>query len=221
MNKLKLVLLSFFVCGSLTAQTFLSYGSTSVTGAAAATVDSKVSGGAEEILGSVYLFSEWDNHAVVTVIGGKEFELNNMNFNALESRFVSQLTKDTVFTFSGVEKVRIKNKLFINKNDKFLELLVESKTGEAFFKEYAVKYKKPKVHTIANIVTSPAEYKSMVNYYVLTSTGNLKKIKLKKKEILDSFVKNKKVVESYIKSNRLKFGKELDVIQIFRYYYNQ
>jgi|GEM_PF-3807540 len=220
MKNFKIVILAFFVCGALSAQTFLNYGSTSY-GGGGGQVDSKLSNTSEEIVGSVYLFPTWNNFATVSAVGDKEFEINNLNFNALESTFVSQLTKDTIFTFSGIQKVKVNNKLFVNVNDKFFESLVEKANGEGLLKEYIVKYTKPKMHVITNVVTGPAEYKNYENYYLRSADGSLAEVKLNKKEFSKVFGSDSKLVESYAKSHKLKFGNEEDVIQIFKYYYNQ
>ncbi|MCK0156239.1 hypothetical protein MWU65_03550 [Cellulophaga sp. F20128] len=221
MKKIKVIVLAFFACSALSAQTYLSYGTASSSGGGGGSIVSKLANTTDGVVGSVYLFPTWNNMATVSAVGDKEFQINNLNFNALESTFVSQLSKDTIFTFSGIEKVKVNNKLFVNVNDKFFESLAENSKGERLLKEYVVKYTKPTVHVITNVVTGPAEYKNFENYYMRSADGSLNEIKLNKKEFLKFFGDDSKLVESYAKSHKLKFGNEEDVIQILKYYYHQ
>tara|TARA_R110001583_G_scaffold34847_5_gene116626 strand:- start:16255 stop:16902 length:648 start_codon:yes stop_codon:yes gene_type:complete len=66
----------------------------------------------------------------------------------------------------------------------------------------------------------PFEFKDKTEYYILNSDGLYVNVRLKKKDIKSVLNKNTKLVDTYIKTNKIKFHKENDVMKLVNYYYS-
>ena len=78
-----------------------------------------------------YLFDKWENNATI-VLNGKEFLIKNLNFDTQQGKFVSQITKDSLFTFYNLDKVLISGSTFVNIDNKFYENLTNDSSDYMF-----------------------------------------------------------------------------------------
>ena len=164
-----------------------------------------------------YLFDKWENNATI-VLNGKEFLIKNLNFDTQQGKFVSQITKDSLFTFYNLDKVLISGSTFVNIDNKFYENLTNDSSDYMFLKEHYIKETKPEVHVITNKVIKPGQNKLMYKYFFYLN-DDLIQVELKKKDILKIFKSKQNEVTSFVKSNKLSYKKEEDVTKIFNYYY--
>ncbi|UMB55212.1 hypothetical protein MKD41_07005 [Lutibacter sp. A64] len=164
-----------------------------------------------------YLFEKWENNATI-VFNGSEFLIKNLNLDTLQGEFVSQITKDSLFTFYNLDKVLISGRSFVNIDNKFYENLNNGNSDYMFLKEHFIKETKPEVHVITNKVIKPGQKKLIYNYFFYLK-DDLIQVELKKKDILKIFKSKQNEIVSFVKKNKLSYKKEEDVSKIFNYYY--
>ena len=71
--------------------------------------------------------------------------------------------------------------------------------------------------TINNL---PLEFKDKNSYFIKNNEGLYVKVRLKKKDIKSVLVNHSNLIDSYIKSKKLKYYKESDVMKLVSYYYS-
>ncbi len=186
-------------------------------------VDAKLSNNesGEKYIGSFFLFDDWKNNCKIQ-INGKEFRLNNVNFNIQNNEFLSEIGKDSVFTVipKYIDFITINNKKFkyhlYKGENKFFEVLFESKKKLSIFKGYHIRII-PKSN-IGMLDRPFDEIRIEKKFYALNSS-KLIGFKLKKKDILKQIDKDKQnAIMKYIVEKKLSYKREKDVVEIFKYY---
>ena len=176
----------------------------------------------EKYIGSFFLFDNWENNSVVK-LNGKDFRLNNVNFNVQSNDFMSEVGKDSVFTvipkyidFITINGSKYKYRLF--KGDyKFFEVLFDSEKNFSLFKGFFIKVI-PKSEL--GMLNRPYdEIRKEDKLYVL-KRDKLILLKRKKKEVLKFFIEEntRNQLLKFVKDNKLSFKNEKDLIEIFKYY---
>lgn len=66
----------------------------------------------------------------------------------------------------------------------------------------------------------PLEFRNSITYYIKNDNGLYVKVRLKKRDIKAILDKHKVLLNNFIKNNRIKFGKEKDVVKLANYYYS-
>lgn len=199
---------------TLNAQTRINYNSLSNNAGGIGTMDATLMGVAG-VEGSPFLYENWNNFAIVYINNGEKIQTQSINFNIEKSKFSSKISKDSIFIFDNIDKVEINDKVFVKLKSKFYESLVTREEGN-LLKEYTVKIE-PELHKITSTVIGPGKYKKESKYFYYEK-GILKKIKLKKKDILKVLSSKKGKVLEYVKGYKLSFNKEKDIIKIFKFY---
>ena len=206
-----LILSSFF----LEAQTFVNYNTLNAKNAGQL-VSAYIANDNSDMTSSCYLFKNWENNATI-LFNNNEYLIKNMNYDALNGKFVSQISKDSVFIFYNLDKVFIVGKTFIKINNRYYQSLDSSNPKNGFLKEYYIKEIKPEVHVISNKVLKSGEIKLMQKYY-FNLDNNLIEVKLRKKDVLEVFKLHKEEISNYVKNNKLSYQNEEDVLNIYRFY---
>ena len=69
------------------------------------------------ILGSVYLFDEWNNNAEIHTLSNERFLVRNINLNINRNAFEAKLTdSDSIFSFNfnNIKQIVINDKIYKN-----------------------------------------------------------------------------------------------------------
>lgn len=175
----------------------------------------------EKILGSYFLFKDWKNNSKVTLTG-KEFVLNNVNFNVQNNEFMSEIGTDSVFTVTPkhIDLISIGNRnfkyQFYKGENKFFEVLFTANKRLSFYKGFHIKIL-PKSEM--GMLNRPYdEIRIEEKLYVLNGSA-LIEMKKKKKEFLNLFEKDlQNSMTKFIKEQKLSYKREQDLIEIFKYY---
>jgi hypothetical protein len=209
-----LILVLFIgITATLKAQTFVNYSSGGI-----GVLDSNLNN-SKGVQGSTYLFNDWNSTGRVFCNNQQIFDVENLNFDVKNTRFVSKISNDSIFIFDNIFKVNINGRNFVSLKNKFYESLYSSNHNFVFIKEYLLKIE-PELHKITNTVIGPGKYKIEDKYYVYKD-GEISKLNLNKKQILEILKKYKSEVLKYTKDYHLSFSDEEDVIKIFNFYNNQ
>lgn len=170
--------------------------------------------------GSVYLYSNWNNMAIVQAKGNRSFSLQNINFNLRRNRFVSKIGKDSIFIFDmqNIENIRIYGKTFrkidSEMGSRIFEVVFESKEF-SILNFHSVKLVEGSVNPMLSRKTDKLVHKE--TYYVWKN-GYTDVFKFRKKEILNLLSTNQEArnaLDHYYKANGLSFKSVEDFKQAF------
>lgn len=172
----------------------------------------------ESYEGSVYLFDEWNNKGVFMTTKDRKLLIRNINFNVDLGVFESQITKDTVFTFSfdNVQRVFVNSREFkarftpstgiydvyevIYENDDF-----------AILKQYYIDVREGSDNPMVNRKNKLLRK----SRYFIERNDTLRAFRFKKKNILELAGDKADKIEAYAKKHRLSLKKEIDVSRMF------
>ena len=174
--------------------------------------------------GSIYLFNNWNNESVVVSKDGEEFNLSNVNFNLQRNRFVSKISKDSIFVLS-MEKI---NSIKIN-NKVFKRVETDELGGRVFEVEFeyldvsilrfhSIKFVGGSVNPMLGRSKDKLIHKKEL--YLLLG-DEIHKFKLNKKSILKNFAPNKSHGNAWIKyysKNGLSFRSVEDLKTSLKYF---
>ena len=174
------------------------------------------------VVGSVHLFKNWKNYAVIITNDKQKFSLSNINFNIERNTFESKIGQDSLFTFSfnNIDKFVVNNKIFKNfyfkNNNRVFEIIYESDEF-SILKSYRVQLIEGSTNPMVNRKNSKLVQKS--SYYIKNG-ANIKPFKLSKKKVLglaNGDQEKLQKMEKYAKSNKLSYKKADDVQRILTY----
>ncbi|MBT8268784.1 MAG: hypothetical protein KJN59_06120, partial [Bacteroidia bacterium] len=108
MMKHLIFFLALFISVGLEAQTndaFVQNNATALNVAAQGNIRSQGSSAyfvnpPREIEGSVHLFDNWNNRAVIYTVDNQQYLMKNINLNLQRHTFESKIAQDTLFTFN-------------------------------------------------------------------------------------------------------------------------
>jgi len=66
----------------------------------------------------------------------------------------------------------------------------------------------------------PLEFKDKSKYFIMNDEGLYVLVRLNKKEIKAVLTNHTRLVDSFVKSNKIKYRKEKDVVKLVNYYYS-
>jgi hypothetical protein len=172
---------------------------------------------ARRVEGSVYLFKDWSNQAVIHTTDAQKFSLRNINLNIERNTFESKVSEDTIFTFNSnnIDRFVINNRVFknhyYNGDNRIFEIIYDS--GKiTLLKGYKIQLVKGSPNPMLNRSTDRNVQKE---FYFLKEGNNIKPYRLKKKSILALMTSDQaKVAEKYAKENNLSFNEDADINQI-------
>tara|TARA_R110000751_G_scaffold166690_2_gene272525 strand:+ start:231 stop:926 length:696 start_codon:yes stop_codon:yes gene_type:complete len=174
--------------------------------------------------GSIYLFSNWNNRSVVTSKAGETFSLSNVNFNLQRNRFVSKISRDSIFVLSmnEINSIKINNKTFKRVvtdelGGRVFEVVFEY-LDVSILKFYSIKFVGGSVNPMLGRSTDKLIHKKEL--YLLLG-DEIHKFKLNKKSILKNFATNKSHGNEWIKyysKNGLSFRSIEDLKTSLKYF---
>jgi len=174
------------------------------------------------VVGSVHLFKNWKNYAVIITNDKQKFSLSNINFNIERNTFESKIGQDSLFTFSfnNIDKFVVNNKIFknfyFNNSNRVFEIIYESDEF-SILKGYRVQLIEGSTNPMVNRKNSKLVQKSS---YYLKKGANIKPFKLSKKKVFglaNGDQEKTQKMEKYVKSNKLSYKKAEDVQRILTY----
>jgi len=178
------------------------------------------------ILGSVYLFNEWDNSAEIHTLSNEIFLVRNINLNINRNAFEAKLTdSDSIFSFNfnNIKQVVINGKnyknYFYNDDNRVYEIIYETEKF-SIMKGFAVKLVSSSGNPMVN--RSNDKYSRFSSYFIKLN-NSIKPFKLRKKSIINLLSADKNSIsrlEIYINTKKLSYKNEKDVIQILDYAFN-
>jgi len=174
-----------------------------------------------EINGSPYLY---ENFMIgkIQFISDKNYINAPLRYNIYTDTFEYSKEPDDIFNINRGDKIvfSIKNKTF-----KYLEFNLKGKTtsgyleeiGDNLFLKRTIIVSSPKKAQSSYEKDKPARYKGF-NYILYKSDKKIKLLPKKKKEIVKVFGEKSNSIASYVKTHKLNYKKEKDLIRIFNYY---
>ena len=173
--------------------------------------------------GTIYLFDNWEKSAVVHKVLDDKFLVKRVNFNLNKMSFDAKITESEdvlSFSFDGIDKIEIDNKVFKNilhkKSNRIFEIFY-SDDNVKFMKGFDIKLIKASKDPMVNRPND--KYVKSESYYLMIK-GVITKIKLKKKAIYKTLELNKGDIsnmDTFIKSTSISLKKEEDIIKLLTY----
>ena len=179
------------------------------------------------ILGSVYLFDEWNNSAEIHTLADERFLVRNINLNINRNAFEAKLTgSDSLFSFNfnNIKQIVINDKIYknyyYNDDNRVYEIIYETEKF-SIMKGFSVKLVKGHYNPMVRI--SNDKYAKFSSYFIKLN-NSIKPFKLKKKSVINLLSADKNNIsrlESYVSNKNLSYKREKDVVQILDYAFNQ
>ena len=178
------------------------------------------------IEGTIHLFEDWNNTAVIHTLSDDKFLVKRVNLNLKRNSFEAKLNdSDSIFsfTFNNIKKIVIDNKIYKNfyydDDNRVYEMLYDTDEYK-FMKGFDVKL----ISGSANpMVNRPNDKYVRGEEFFLMLNGSINPIKLKKKSIYRNLKMNKlntTKLDIFIESNSLSLKKINDIIKVLEYYIN-
>ena len=172
---------------------------------------------AKKAQGSVHLFKDWNNLAMIHASDAQKFSLKNINLNVERNTFESKISEDSIFTFNfnNIDKFVINNRVFKNYynngENRVFEVIYDS--GQlVLLKGYKIQFVKGSPNPMLNRSTDKTVQKE---FYFIRQNSSIRSFRLKKSNILDLLSPDQaKAAEKYVKDNRLSYKEDTDVNRI-------
>ena len=178
------------------------------------------------ILGSVYLFDEWNNNAEIHTLSNERFLVRNINLNINRNAFEAKLTdSDSIFSFNfnNIKQIVINDKTYknyyYNDDNRVYEIIYESNKF-SIMKGFSIKLVSSSGNPMVN--RSNDKYAKFSSYFI-KKNNSIKPFKLRKRSIYNLLNDDKNIIsriESYVVNKKLSYKREDDVVQILDYAFN-
>lgn len=181
------------------------------------------------VLGSAYLFDEWNNDGEIQTLTGERFLVRNINLNISRNAFEAKINNnDSIFSFNfnNINQIIIngkKYKNFFSDGDNRVYQIIYSDNTFSLLKGFSVKLVSGSGNPMVN--RSNDKYVKKREYFVrYVNPNSIQDFKLNKRS-LNKFVQNSPKgysnVLSYIESNNLSYKNEEDVIRILSFAFGE
>ena len=180
------------------------------------------------ILGSTYLFDDWNNDGEIQTLTGERFLVRNINLNISRNAFEAKINNnDSIFSFNfnNIKQVIINGKSFKNyfyNEDNRVYELIYSGTQFTILKGFSVKLVTGSGNPMLN--RSNDKYVKKESYFIRSQENNtIEGFKLSKRSLNKLFQNSSMDVSrilAYIDSNKLSYKDENDVIKILDFAFN-
>lgn len=178
------------------------------------------------VLGSVYLFDEWNNTAEIHTLSNERFLVRNINLNINRNAFEAKLTdSDSIFSFNfnNIRHIVINDKIYknyyYNDDNRVYEIIYQSNKF-SIMKGFSIKVVSSSGNPMVN--RSNDKYARFSSYFIKRN-NSIKPFKLRKRSIYNLLDNDKNVIsrlESYMSNKNLSYKREKDVVQILDYVFN-
>tara|TARA_B100000524_G_C23564663_1_gene339605 strand:+ start:89 stop:775 length:687 start_codon:yes stop_codon:yes gene_type:complete len=181
------------------------------------------------ILGSAYLFEEWNNSGEIQTISGERFLIRNINLNISRNAFEAKVTdNDSIFSFNfnNIKQIIINGKSYINyfnnENNRVYEL-VYSGNSFSILKGFSVKLVTSSGNPMVN--RSNDKYVKKESYFIRSKADKtIENFKFNKRSLNKLFQKSLKDpsrIYAYIESVNLSYKDEKDVIRMLEFAFDK
>ena len=181
------------------------------------------------ILGSAYLFDEWNNDGEIQTLTGERFLVRNINLNISRNAFEAKVNdNDSIFSFNfnNIKQIIINGKYyknyFYNEDNRVYELVYSGKTF-SILKGFTVKLVTGSGNPMVN--RSNDKYVKKESYFIRsTDKKTIESFKMNKKSLIKLFEKNLKDVsriQVFIDSGNLSYKDEKDVIKMLEFAFDK
>ena len=191
------------------------------------------------IKGNDFLYDEWNN-GILVLFDSVFSEQKYLKYDAYLDRIlikninnideIIEITDNSITGFALIEKknnvkhdfVRLKKEHFSDESvEGFYEVVFNFERTNYFLKKNTITVFDPNrsegSQTINNL---PSEYKNKITYYIKNDADLYVKTRLAKKKIKEILSDHTKLVDTFIKSNKISFSDEGDVMKLINYYYS-
>ena len=177
------------------------------------------------ILGSTYLFDEWNNDGEIQTVTGERFLVRNINLNLSRNAFEAKVNdNDSIFSFNfnNIKQIVINGKSYKNyyfdEENRVYELIYSNEKF-SILKGFSVKLVTGSGNPMVN--RSNDKYVKKESYFIRDSEDkSIQKFKLNKRSFSKLF-SNKDLdlerIERFSSSKRISFKDEEDVIQLLKF----
>ena len=177
------------------------------------------------ILGSAYLFDEWNNDGEIQTLTGERFLVRNINLNISRNAFEAKINdNDSIFSFNfnNIKQIIINGKnyknYFYNEDNRVYELVYTGKTF-SILKGFTVKLVTGSGNPMVN--RSNDKYVKKESYFIRsTDTKIIESFKMNKRSLNKLFENSFKDVGrilAFIDSGNLSYKDEKDVIRMLEF----
>ena len=181
------------------------------------------------VLGSAYLFDEWNNDGEIQTLTGERFLVRNINLNISRNAFEAKINNnDSIFSFNfnNINQIIIngkKYKNFFSDGDNRVYQIIYSDNTFSLLKGFSVKLVSGSGNPMVN--RSNDKYVKKREYFIrYVKPNSIQDFKLNKRS-LNKLVQNSPKgfsnVLSYIESNNLSYKNEEDVIRILSFAFGE
>ena len=181
------------------------------------------------ILGSAYLFDEWNNDGEIQTLTGERFLVRNINLNISRNSFEAKINdNDSIFSFNfnNIKQIIINGKYyknyFYNEDNRVYELVYSGKTF-SILKGFTVKLVTGSGNPMVN--RSNDKYVKKESYFIRsTDKKTIESFKMNKRSLNKLFENNLKDVSrilAFIGSGNLSYKVEKDVIRMLEFAFDQ
>ena len=181
------------------------------------------------ILGSAYLFDEWNNDGEIQTLTGERFLVRNINLNISRNAFEAKINdNDSIFSFNfnNIKQIIINGKnyknYFYNEDNRVYELVYTGKTF-SILKGFTVKLVTGSGNPMVN--RSNDKYVKKESYFIRsTDTKIIESFKMNKRSLNKLFENSFKDVGrilAFIDSGNLSYKDEKDVITMLEFAFEQ
>tara|TARA_A100001234_G_scaffold50101_1_gene42023 strand:- start:2591 stop:3280 length:690 start_codon:yes stop_codon:yes gene_type:complete len=181
------------------------------------------------ILGSAYLFDEWNNDGEIQTLTGERFLVRNINLNISRNAFEAKINdNDSIFSFNfnNIKQIIINGKYyknyFNNEDNRVYELVYSGKTF-SLLKGFTVKLVTGSGNPMVN--RSNDKYVKKESYFIRsTDKKTIESFKMNKRSLNKLFENNLKDVSrilAFIDSSNLSYKDEKDVIRMLEFAFDK
>jgi|TARA_B100001059_G_scaffold128426_1_gene128338 hypothetical protein len=177
------------------------------------------------VLGSAYLFDEWNNNGEIQTLTGERFLVRNINLNISRNAFEAKINdNDSIFSFNfnNIDQIIINEKkyknYFSNGDNRVYQVIYNDKNF-SLLKGFSVKLVTSSGNPMVN--RSNDKYVKKREYFFRNVNDNLiESFRLNKRslnKVIQNSPKGSATVLAYIELNDLSYKNELDVVQILTF----
>lgn len=189
-----------------------------------------------DIKGTCYIYEKWNkgmlvlNDSVFSVQDYLKFDAFKNKLYIKKENEIIEISDKSVTGFSILEKdknikhdfVKLhKNNFTTEAENGFYELVFNVQNTNYFIKKNSkILYDPNRSKGSQTINNFPLEYQDKTTYFIKNDDGLYVHIKLKKRDIKTLLANHSKQMEAFVKTNKINYSKESDVVKLVNYYYS-